>query len=401
MMKKHQALTPFSFGEGLGVRKIAFLTPEYPHAKIAHAAGIGTSIRNLVTALVNEGVEVTVFVYGQQTQEVIIGKGIEIHLIQNKKCKYFGWFFHRKYIQNYCNAVIKKENIDVLEVPDWTGISAFMRFHIPVVMRFHGSDTYFCHLEKRKQKWKNFFFEKLAVLNADAFIAPTTFAGELSKKLFKIKNKTIQTIHHGLDLTQFENNKPEQFESALILYVGTLIRKKGVMELPAIFHKVRNQFPEARLLLIGADAPDVTTNSNSTWQLMQKQFNPSDLKNVEYLGKMPYEEVQQYIKKANVCVFPTYAETLGMVTIEAMATQKAVVNSNIGWAQELIVDGASGYLVYPTDHELYANKIIELLQNKSLCIQIGLQARARVEAKFDIKNMVKENIAFYQQLINE
>lgn len=378
---------------------VAFLTPEYPHAKIAHAAGIGTSIKNLVTALVNEGVEVTVFVYGQQTQEVIIEKGIEIHLIQNKKYKYLGWFFHRKYIEHYCNAVIKKENIDVLEVPDWTGISAFMRFYVPVVMRFHGSDTYFCHLEKRKQKRKNFFFEKLAVLGVDAFIAPTTFAGELSEKLFKIKDKTIQTIHHGLDLTQFENNKPEQFESALILYVGTLIRKKGVLELPAIFHKVRNQFPEARLLLIGADAPDVTTHSNSTWQLMQKQCNPANLKNVEYLGKMPYHELRDYIQKANVCVFPTYAETLGMVTIEAMAMQKAVVNSNIGWSQELIIDGESGYLVHPSNHELYANIIMELLQNNSLCQQIGTQAKARVEAKFDIKNTVKENIEFYQQLM--
>lgn len=380
---------------------IAFLTPEYPHPKIAHTAGIGTSIKNLVTAIVNEGVEVTVLVYGQQTQEVIIEKGMEIHLIKNRKYKCFGWFFHRKYIESYCNSVIKKEKIDLLEAPDWTGITTFMKFKIPLVIRFHGSDTYFCYLEKRHQKLKNFWFEKLAVNEAKAFIAPTTFAGAISKELFKIKEKEIKTIHHGLELENFTNDIPEVFEKGLILYIGTLIRKKGVMELPFIFHKVRSQFPLARLLLIGSDAPDVTTNSGSTWKLMQEQFNTSDLKSVECLGKMPYYQVRDYMQKANVCIFPTFAETLGMVTIEAMAMRKSVVNSNIGWAQELIVDRESGYLVNPSNHDLYAQRIVELLQNNNLCQQIGKQARVRVEVKFDIRNLAKENVRFYRQIINQ
>lgn len=378
---------------------IAFLTPEYPHAKLAHAAGIGTSIQNMARALAHVGVEVTVFVYGQKCQEIILENGVRIHCIKNKKFKLLGWYFHRKHIESYCNSIIKKEKINLLEAADWTGITAFMKFRIPLVIRFHGSDTYFCHLEKRKQKWKNFFFEKLAISNADAFIAPTTFAGELSKKLFQLKNKSIQIIHHGLDLDRFENTTPEQFEEGLILYAGTLIRKKGVFELPAIFNKVREQFPQARLLLIGGDAADVQSGSGSTWELMQQQFNPADLKNVHYLGKIPYEDVQQYMKKAQICVFPTFAETLGMVTIEAMAMQKAVVNSDFGWAKELIEDGKSGFLVHPANHDLYAERIVQLLQNDVLCKQIGEQARTRAEEKFESSKIVKKNIEFYQQQI--
>ncbi|GGA86110.1 glycoside hydrolase [Flavobacterium palustre] len=379
---------------------IAFLTPEFPHAKVAHAAGIGTSIKNLVTALVNEGVQVTVLVYSQKTQEIIVENGLSIHLIKHQKYKCLGWFFHRKYIQSYCNSIIKKEKIDLLEVPDWTGITAFMNFKVPVVMRFHGSDTYFCHLEKRKQKWKNYFFEKLAVSGADAFIAPTTYAGQVSAHLFKVK-KRVQTIHYGLDLEEFQNPHPENFDKGVILYIGTIIRKKGVFELPVIFNKVREQFLEAQLLLIGVDASDVQTQSSSTWQMMQQQFNSVDRENVQYLGKISYDEVQQYIKKANVCVFPTFAETLGMVTIESMAMQKAVVNSNIGWAQELIVDGESGFLVHPENHDLYADRIIQLLQSDSFCERIGKQARKRVEAKFYINKIALENIQLYQQLINK
>jgi len=380
---------------------IAFLTSEFPHLKVVHAAGLGTSIKNLATALVKEGIKVTVFVYGQKTQEVIAENGIILHLIKNKKYKFLGWFLHRKHIQRYCNSIIKKEKVDLLEAPDWTGITACMNFRIPLVIRFHGSDTYFCHLENRKQKRKNFWFEKIAISKATAFIAPTDFAGQLSKKLFKINDKEIKTIHNGIELNDFTNFMPEVFEKGLILYLGTLIRKKGILELPEIFNKVRKDFPDAKLVLIGSDAFDIKTNNNSTWQLMQKLFINDDIKNAAYIGTVSYNEVQNYIRKANVCVFPTFAETLGMVTIESMAMQKAVVNSNIGWSQELIVDGESGYLVHPANHDLYAAKIIQLLQNDSLCLQIGKQARIRVEDKFDMNRLVKENIEFYQKIMNQ
>jgi glycosyltransferase involved in cell wall biosynthesis len=380
--------------------KIAFLTPEYPHEKMSHTGGLGTSIKNLAEALIQLNIDITVFVYGQQKAEIFTENNIHFHLIQDQNYAVAKWFFYRKHIQKYCNCIIKEQNIDILEAADWTGITAFMRFDIPLVIRFHGSDTYFCHLEKRHQKKKNFWFEKLAILGAKAFIAPTTFAGLLSKKLFGIKNKTIHTIHYGLELDKFENSYPDIYEKGLILYMGTIIRKKGVFQLPAIFNLVRQQHPEAKLVLIGGDSADIRTKSPSTWQLLQEQFQEKDRKQVRYLGKIPYNEVQDYIKKANVCVFPTFAETLGMVTIESMAMQKPVVNSDIGWANELIVDGENGFLVHPKNHLEYAAKINAILANKDLAKQIGYNARQRVESLFDIEKIADENIRFYKSLIN-
>jgi glycosyltransferase involved in cell wall biosynthesis len=380
---------------------IAFLTPEYPHERVAHAAGIGTSIKNLVVALAKEKVKVSVFVYGQQEDAVLVADGMTIHLIKNRKYKFMGWYYHRKYLQNYLNKHILSEQIDAVEAPDWTGITAFMRLKAPLVIRFHGSDTYFCHIEKRHQKAKNFWFEKLATKKAKAFIAPTAYAGNVSRELFGIKNKRVQTIHYGLELSRFENPNPALFEKGLLLYIGTLIRKKGVFELPEIFKKVRLQFPEVKLILIGGDSSDVQTGSHSTWQLLQKEFDINDLEKVSYLGKIPYQDVQNYIKQAHVCLFPSFAETLGMVTIESMALQKPVVNTNIGWAQELIVDGESGFLVHPHDHSLYADRIISLLDDLYLCLSMGVKARKRVEAVFDIEKIVQQNILFYQSIIGQ
>jgi glycosyltransferase involved in cell wall biosynthesis len=380
---------------------IAFLTPEYPHEKMTHSGGLGTSIKNLAETLAQHNIDITVLVYGQKKSEIFTENNIHFHLIQDKSYVFAKWFFHRKYIQKYCNRIIKELNIDILEAPDWTGITAFMKFKIPLVIRFHGSDTYFCHLEKRKQKFKNYWFEKLAISNAQAFIAPTAYAGNVSRELFGINHKVIQTIHYGLELSRFENSDPALFEKGLLLYIGTVIRKKGVFELPEIFKKVRLQFPEAKLILIGGDSSDVQTGSHSTWQLLQKEFDTNDLEKVTYLGKIPYQDVQNYIKQANVCIFPSFAETLGMVTIESMALQKSVVNTNIGWAQELIADGENGFLVHPKDHSLYADRILELLADTNLCLTMGANARKRVEAVFDIEKIVQQNILFYQSIIGQ
>lgn len=376
---------------------IAFLTPEYPHEKVRHAAGIGTSIKNLVLALHNEGIKVSVFVYSQKTNEILEENGIKIHLIQHKKYKAFGWYFYRKHLQDYLNRYISQDKIDLVEAPDWTGITAFMNLNAPLVIRFHGSDAYFCHLENRKQKRKNFWFEKLGLAKAKAYIAPTQFAGDLTKEIFKIKNKPIQTLHYGILLSDFSNETPQDFEPGLILYIGTIIRKKGVLELPAILEKVVAKNPEVRLLLIGSDSYDLQTQSGSTWQLLHSMLDESLKEKVSYLGRVPYNEIREHIKKANVCVFPTFAETLGMVTIECMAMQKAVVNSNIGWAKELIIDGESGFLVHPKDHSLYAEKINELITDKNQVLQLGKNARTRVENVFDIRKTVLQNIEFYKQ----
>ncbi len=380
---------------------IGFLTPEFPHEKTTHAAGIGTSIKNLVIALANKEIRISVFVYGQDIDAVLEENGVKIHLIKKRRYTFFTWFFYRKIIQNYLNRFIISDKINIIEAPDWTGITAFMNLKAPLVIRFHGSDTYFCTLEKRKQKLKNFWFEKLGIQKATAFIAPTSFAGKMTKEIFNIQNKEIRTIHYGLNLPQFQNDKPEIFQEKLILYIGTIIRKKGVLELPQIFKQVSNQVPNAQLILIGSDSFDIKTGKNSTWQLVQELLDNETKNKVTYLGKVPYLEIQEYIKKAHVCVFPTFAETLGMVTIESMAMQKPVVNSNIGWANELIIDGESGFLVHPENHQEFANKIVTLFNNDDLSKSIGVAARKRVEAIFDIEDKVNENINFYSEIIKK
>jgi glycosyltransferase involved in cell wall biosynthesis len=376
---------------------LAFLTPEYPHPKTNPAAGIGTSIKNMVTALAVKGVKVSVFIYGHSTDEIFTEGGIKFHLIKQRNYKFLGWYLHRKFLQNYLNNAIVKDKIDIMEAPEWTGITAFMKLKCTLVIRFHGSDAYFCHLENRPQKKKNFWFEKKALAGADHLLSVSGFTAEKTAALFGLKKK-IEVIPNSVDVAVFcpHNTAVEQ---NTILYFGSIIRKKGVLELAEIINLVTAKKPEARLLIAGKDVKDQLTGS-STKQLIIDKLSPAAIKNTVWLGVLPYEKVLAQIATANVVVLPSFAEALPMTWLEAMAMEKAMVTSNIGWAKEVMIDGVTGFTVNPKDHQKYAGKILQLLDDPVLAEKMGKAAREQVVAKFSTGVVVERNIGFYERVVS-
>ncbi len=381
--------------------KLGFLSLDYPHPKVSQSAGIGTSIKNLVHELKHHNEQIHVFVYNQKTDEVFDDNGVTVHMIAYKHHNIFSFYFQRMRIKKYLEKVIAEEKIDLIEAPDWTGILAFINLSLPVVIRFHGTDAYFCNIEKRPNKLKNFLFEKWGLQKADAYIAPTRFAATLTAQIFELDSSKIKVIYYGLDLENFINTDSQSYERFTLLYAGALIRKKGVMELPGIFQKVLKSFPNARLLLIGGDTADLLTSSDSTWALIQNDLEKLGVGNVSFLGRLPYSEVKNHIQNAHVCVFPTFAETLGMVTIEAMAMKKPVVSSDKGWVGEIIENNVSGIMIDPKNHQEFADAIISLFENPEKCFQMGIDAHQRVSEKFDIKKLAIENLEYYQRVIDQ
>jgi glycosyltransferase involved in cell wall biosynthesis len=377
--------------------KIAFLTPEYPHTLTGNSGGIGTSIKNLAKGLLEEGCEVRVLVYGQKQEGVFDDEGICIQQIKNVKLKGLSWYLTRKKIEKIINKLVLSNDIDLVEVPDWTGISSFIKPNCQVVMRLNGSDTYFCNLDGRSVKWKNKFHEKKALLNADALISVSQFTAYKTNAVF-CTNKKFTIIPNSIDLKSFERDKTLSEEPNTVLYFGSLIRKKGLLELPLIFNELVKLNPGAKLILVGKDVSDIVSGSSSTWQMMQVQFSEAASKQVKYLGSVPYSEIHNYINQASVCVFPSFAEALPVSWIEAMAMKKAIVASNVGWAKEVIEDGMNGFLVDPKNHVEYAAKINTLLSNEQLREDFGESAREKVIQKFSISVVAKQSLAFYQSL---
>ncbi|MDP3358895.1 MAG: glycosyltransferase family 4 protein [Lutibacter sp.] len=411
MTIRNQILTP-SPSERAGVR-LAFLTPEYPHPKTGNSGGIGTSIKNLAVGLLAQGCAVRILVYGQKEDAIFEDNGIVVQQIKNVKLKGLSWWLTRKKLERIINTLYANQEIDLVEAPDWTGITSFIKpKKCPIVIRLNGSDTYFCHLDQRPVKWINKFHEKRALQNADGLISVSQFTANLTNQLFGL-NKNFTIIPNAVDLSLFNRNSIENaslrgtkqpFEKNLnanrILYFGTLIRKKGLLELPLIFNKVIEQHPTAQLMLVGRDASDIISGNASTWAMMQALFSPTALANVTYLGGVPYGEIIKHIKQATLCVFPTFAEALPVSWLEAMALQKPVVASNIGWANEIIEDGVDGFLVNPKEHTTYANRIVQLLENPELQKQFGTAARKKVEQKFSMEIVAQQSLAFYENILS-
>jgi glycosyltransferase involved in cell wall biosynthesis len=379
--------------------KIAFLTPEYPHPLTGNSGGIGTSIKNLAVGLVAAGCEVRVLVYGQEQDAVFQDSNVIIQRIKNIKIKRLSWFFTRKKIERIINKLHKSNQIDLVEAPDWTGITSFISpKKCPIVIRLHGSDTYFCNLEQRRVKWKNKFHEKRALVKADALLSVSQFAADQTNTVFGL-HKKFTIIPNSIDVSIFDQNENRTFVSNTVLYFGSVIRKKGLLELPLIFNKLVELNSAAQLIIVGKDVPDIVSGSNSTWEIMQELFTEEAILHVSYTGSVPYSEIQTHINAATVCIFPSFAEALPVSWIEAMSLQKSIVASNIGWATDVIDDEINGFLVDPKEHALYANKINELLQNASLRQEFGIAAREKAIAKFSIAVVAKQSIDFYKTLI--
>ena len=379
--------------------KIAFLTPEYPHPKTGSSGGIGTSIKNLAQGLLQEGCQVRVLVYGQKEEGVFDDNGISVQQIKNVKFKGLSWYLTRKKLEKIINLLYEKKEVDLVEAPDWTGITSFIQPQkCPIIIRLNGSDTYFCHLDHRPVKWNNKFHEKRALQKADALLSVSQFTADLTNEVFGLQ-KDFTIIPNSIDVDLFNGDNDNSNDMNTILYFGSLIRKKGLLELPLIFNEVVQKNPNAQLILIGRDVSDVVSGNASTWALMQELFTQEALKKVTYLGSVPYQEIKAHIKAASLCVFPTFAEALPVSWIEAMALQKTIVASNIGWANEVIADGVEGFLVHPTHHQQYAERILELIENPKWQADFGLAARKKVLEKFSIQIVAQQSLSFYNKVI--
>ena len=382
--------------------KIGFLTPEYPHEKTGNSGGLGTSIKNLAHALTALGHEVVILVYEQKQDAVFFDKAVEVHQIKNIKFKGLSWYLTRKKLEKIINSLYEKNKIEIVEATDWTGITSFITpKKCPIVIKLNGSDTYFCHLDKRPVKWINKFHEKRALQNADGHVSVSDYTAQMTNEIFK-QNNTFTIIHNGIDMSLFQKEDRITSENNnIILYFGTLIRKKGLLELPSVFNIIHEKNPDAQLVLVGKDTSDIISGNASTWQMMEGLFSPNALKQVTYFGPVAYSEVRKQIEKATVCVFPTYAEALPVSWLEAMAMEKAVVASNIGWGNEIVENGISGFLAHPSDHQEYADRILQLLADTSLRKNMERQAKERISSHFEIQLIANQNLNFYKKVIEK
>ncbi len=377
---------------------IGFLTTEYPGVSNQYG-GIGTSIRDFAHGLIDRQIEPIVILINDHKDAVRSVDGVNIIMIKRRRLSGLTSYLTGKKISRVVNGLVRKGKLNALEVPDWTGLSAFVKVSCPIVMRLNGSETYFKFLEGKSAQLRYRFLEHRAFSLAKHLISVSQYTADITNQVFHSK-RSMEIIPNAVDADSFlpaDTNVVNQ----TVLYFGTLARKKGVLELPCIFEKVHKAHSDVKYLIIGRDNSDVDSGSNSTWSLMRNQFDSISGLDLRYIPGLPRQELITYIQNSAVCVYPSYAEALPVSWLEAMSCGKPIVASNIGWASEIIVDGQNGFLVHPADHQGFADKVNRLLMDADLRHRMGMAARQTIQERFSSKVVLDQYLQFYSIVIGK
>ncbi len=303
-------------------------------------------------------------------------------------------------LQREVNRLVSEEALDIVEAPDWGGMTAGMHPRCPLVIRCHGTATFFGHLVHGPVPLSWRWAESIALRSCDDVAAVSRFAAVLSTSLFRLRVEP-RVVHNGLDLSAFTVPQEEGREPLTVLYLGSIVRKKGVLDLCQAFSHLLESVPEARLVLAGRDCADKLTGSRSTWTLCCDLLTEQAKSRTEYAGAKSYDQVQEYYRKATVCAFPSYAEALPMTWLEAMASGLPVVAYETGWSHEIIVNGESGILVPKGDIQALGETLANLLRSPGKRSQIAQTARSRVEERFSVERAAEESLQWYHDVIEK
>lgn len=371
---------------------VGFVTNEYPPLP---TGGIGTSVRNLARALVARGHRVTVLGWGRDME--FEDRGVRVRFVTHAAVPKLGWLLLRRVLQRELTRMVRHEGLQVVEVPDWCGVSAGMRVPCPVLIRCHGSATYFGHLLGDRVRPSVALAERVALRQADGVAAVSRFTAELTSSLFGLR-LPVHVIHNGIDIAQFDGDASSA-EPDTVLSLGTIVRKKGVLDVCQMFSRLVTRRPQARLIVVGRDAADQRTGSPSTWALCREQLSSEAARRVDYLGEQPYDVVQEHLRRATVCLFPSYAEALGNVWLEAMGCGRPIVGYGTGWASEIVEPNGTGLLVPVGDVESGATAVESILADPAWARSLGAAGRRRAETHFSASVAADRSCRWFERAI--
>jgi colanic acid/amylovoran biosynthesis glycosyltransferase len=185
----------------------------------------------------------------------------------------------------------------------------------------------------------------------------------------------IVIVRCGLDLEDFPLQASEPLSSNLVC-VGRLCPQKGQVFFPELVARLRPEFPELRLTLVG-DGED-----REKIQTQIAALNVADM--ITLVGWQSNTEVRSHIRAGRALLLPSYAEGLPVVIMEALALGRPVISTYIAGIPELVTPDC-GWLVPAGSIDDLERVVRELLNTKeTTCLQKGVNGRKRVEQFHDI-----------------
>ena len=253
------------------------------------------------------------------------------------------------------------------------------------------------------------FCEQTALEAADAVIAVSEGMRQDVLTCYpKVNPDRVHVIHNGVDPEVFRPLRSEATLAKLgieanrpyALFNGRITRQKGLHLLLAAALKIDPSYQ----LVIVASSPDTPEIGAEVAALAERVR--AERGNLVWIGRfLPLEELIHLHSSAAVFVCPSIYEPFGLVNLEAMACETAVVASRVGGIPEIVVDGETGYLVdYDAGHPesfvtALATRVDELLANPALAARMGRAGRARAVQHFSWRAIAARTVELYDSLL--
>jgi phosphatidylinositol alpha-mannosyltransferase len=177
-----------------------------------------------------------------------------------------------------------------------------------------------------------------------------------------------------------------------LLFLGRLEKRKGLRYLLGAYSRLKWDWPELRLIVVGPGEPDA-----ESYRLMSER----NLQDVIFVGKVSDHERARYFKSAHIYCSPaTGKESFGIVLLEAMASGTPVVATDIEGYAGVVSHGDNGLLVPPKKEEELADAIVTLLRDPALRERLAASGSARAD-EFRWERVASRVIDYYQLCLNE
>lgn len=248
------------------------------------------------------------------------------------------------------------------------------RVNIPLITHFHGYDASVEAVIENCNHYK-------AVFEYSSYVIAVSFS--MKKRLIELgcpKEKVIYNTYGPDDL--FMNVVP-QFSDSTFIAVGRFVNKKAPYYTILAFKKVHDQFSDAKLVIGGTgELLEVCINLIKTLKLQDAVLLPGIIDRaqfVEYLSK-GLAFVQHSITALN-----GDQEGTPVAILEASAAGLSVISTKHAGITDVIIEGETGFLVEEHDVDAMAEKMILLLENKTLAKELGASAKERIKTNFTLE----------------
>ena len=230
---------------------------------------------------------------------------------------------------------------------------------LPVVLTGHGTDI---HLATKGIFRK---FANRALKKADALTVNSSYMKSILKD--NVLPPRVEVIFIGSDSSKFHPGPSRPSESKTILYVGRLIKQKGIDLLVEAFVEIVKQVPDAKLEIIGygpeKESIQAILKSNSLE------------KSVIMIDAVPHDALPEIYGRSRVLLLPALIpEGLGMTPAEAGLCGVPTLTFGLGGTSEIVINGKTGLIVEPT-REALRDGLLKLLTNDALVNELGRNSR--------------------------